>query len=203
MTTVISRRERKKDETRVRLIAAALDLLSAHGIDAVTVDQIAEAADVGKGTVYNYFRAKEDMVVAFMVDLERRVQARIARMPASKRSLEAILADVIRYQFRLKRRYHAFVRVFLTQMVARMAEFGPYMAEMQKAIDPTLETLFRTLQQRGLIRADASIAELCVVFKTVHMGLTMLWAIEGPPFRSMERVLRSEIHFFCKGLEPR
>ena len=47
-----------------------MTLFSRRSLDAVTIDEIAAAADVGKGTIYNYFATKEDIVVAFMADLE-------------------------------------------------------------------------------------------------------------------------------------
>jgi len=70
---VISRRERKKIAARAQILSAAIDLFSRRGLDAVTMDEIAAAADVGKGTIYNYFATKEDIVVAFMADLEARL----------------------------------------------------------------------------------------------------------------------------------
>ena len=63
------RRERKKTQVRKRILAVALELFARHGLDAVTVEHIADVADLGKGTIYNYFPAKEDIVVAFMADL--------------------------------------------------------------------------------------------------------------------------------------
>jgi hypothetical protein len=47
------------------------------------------------------------------------------------------------------------------------------------------------------------IAQLIPVFKTIHLGLTALWAVEGPPFRGTEMVLKQEMKFFCEGLENR
>ena len=196
-----SRRERKKAAVRSQIIAAGVELFARHGITDVTVDQIAEAADVGKGTIYNYFPTKEDIVVAFMVDLEREVQAKLRRFTASKESVDAILADFIRFQFRLKRRHHQFVRVLLGQMFLRTEQFLPYMVEMQKVADPRLEALFWSLQERGAIRRDVSLPDLLRVFKTIHLGLTALWAVEGPPFRQTERTLKQEMKLFCEGLK--
>lgn len=59
MTMVNSRRDRKKIATRSQILAAAIDLFSRRGLDAVTIEEIAAAADVGKGTIYNYFATKE------------------------------------------------------------------------------------------------------------------------------------------------
>ena len=55
------RRERKKRETRTRISDIATGLFLARGFDAVTIAEIAEAADVSVNTVYNYFPAKEDL----------------------------------------------------------------------------------------------------------------------------------------------
>lgn len=203
MTMVIkqTRRARKKATIRSQIIGTAIRLFSRHGLDAVTVEHIADVADIGKGTLYNYFKTKEDIVVAFMAEKEQEIQTRVKRLLAASGSAESILAEYIRFQFRLKRPYHGFVRVFLAQMFLRTADFLSYMAEMQKHIDPNLHALFHGLQQRGLIRKDVSVTELIVVFKTIHLGLTALWAVEGAPFKGVEQVLQREIALFCRGLE--
>ena len=69
----LSRRERKKEETRRRIFEAAVDLFRAKGFDATTVDEITERADVGRGTFFNYFPRKE-AVLAYLSE-SRLVQA--------------------------------------------------------------------------------------------------------------------------------
>jgi len=195
-----SRRDRKKASARRHILDTAIELFSRDGISAVTIDQIAAAADVGKGTIYNYFDTKESIVVAFMADLERKVQAKVHRLNASDKPLEAILTEFIRFQMRQKRPYHQFVRVFLAQIFTHTNHIVPYLAEMQKAIDPPLEALFSSLQERGLLRSDIAVSELTLIFKTIHMGLSALWAVEGPPFKHTERVLAQEMKLFCEGI---
>jgi AcrR family transcriptional regulator len=56
-------RERKKRRTRQAIAEAAMELFKAHGFDAVTVADVARAADVSEKTVFNYFPAKEDLVL--------------------------------------------------------------------------------------------------------------------------------------------
>lgn len=200
MTEVIKRRERKKAATRSLILSTAIDMFSRSGIDAVTIDQIAVAADIGKGTIYNYFSTKEDIIVAFMADLESRVQARLRRFISGDGSLDAILVRFIEFQFRLKQPYHPFVKVFLGQMVLHTEQLFPYIVEMQKAIDPPLEAFFAGLQARGLIKSEIDLAQLALSFKTMHMGLTTLWAIEGPPFHATKTVVRKQMKFFCEGI---
>jgi len=54
-----SRGERRKKETRARLLLAALQLMAARGKDGVAINEITDAADVGFGSFYNHFDSKE------------------------------------------------------------------------------------------------------------------------------------------------
>jgi AcrR family transcriptional regulator len=60
----LSRRERKKLQTRQSLMEAALRLFGEHGYEATTVKDITRAADVAKGTFFNYFETKEAILPA-------------------------------------------------------------------------------------------------------------------------------------------
>ena len=200
MTIVISRREKKKIAVRSQILSTAIDLFSRRGLDAVTIDEIAAAADVGKGTIYNYFVAKEDMVVAFMADLEARLAPEIARFKPGDDPVHRVLADYILLNFRLKAPYHTFVRVFLAQMFTDTARFLPYMMEMQKYIDPPLHSLFAALEENGTLRAGIDLPQLIFSFKTMHLGLTALWAVEGPPFEHSTQLVRQQMQFFTEGI---
>mgnify|MGYP004705420061 CR=1 FL=1 len=59
------RRERHREEIRQRLYRAALKLFAERGFLETTVEDITDAADVGKGTFFNYFPTKEHILAAF------------------------------------------------------------------------------------------------------------------------------------------
>ncbi|MDV7219089.1 TetR/AcrR family transcriptional regulator [Streptomyces prunicolor] len=68
MTEVMGLRERKKLETARRIVRTAIALFVERGFDNVSVQEIADAADVSKMTVFNYFGTKEDLAFRPMED---------------------------------------------------------------------------------------------------------------------------------------
>jgi AcrR family transcriptional regulator len=68
---VLTRRDRKRLATREAIRSAAVELFIRHGFDAVSVEEVAEAADVGASTVYRHFPTKEDLVLGRLRDRQR------------------------------------------------------------------------------------------------------------------------------------
>lgn len=73
MQTALSRRERKKQETREKIYHTALTLFRIQGFEKTSVDQITSRADVGKGTFYNYFPSKEAVVYQYTREINREI----------------------------------------------------------------------------------------------------------------------------------
>ena len=63
MTPPPGRRERNKQEKLERIVAAASTLFAEHGVDEVTTQQIAEAADIGTGTLFLYAKTKGELLL--------------------------------------------------------------------------------------------------------------------------------------------
>ena len=72
------RRERKAAEMRERIFEAAIKLIAQRGLDNVTIEQITEAADVGKGTFFNYFANKEAVLTYFGAKQAQRLREAVA-----------------------------------------------------------------------------------------------------------------------------
>lgn len=59
-----SRRERRKQEFREKIIEAAINLFEKNGCDATTLEDICEAAEVSRPTFYSYYASKQELIQA-------------------------------------------------------------------------------------------------------------------------------------------
>ena len=105
------RRTRKKLATRRAIRRTALDLFTAHGFDAVTVEQITEAADVAPMTFYRHFGTKQALVmdIAFTDQIARTLDRALTppgpgQPPDIDRALDDLLTDADQWLDDLARR---------------------------------------------------------------------------------------------------
>lgn len=92
VTTELGRRDRKKLATHQMLRSAALRLVAERGLHQVTVEDIAEAADVSVRTFFNHFPSKEDAIVGLDPERVGQLREALAARPAEEGPLAALQA---------------------------------------------------------------------------------------------------------------
>lgn len=88
----------KAEETRERILAAALELFQTKGFDATTMRDVATAAGVATGAAYYYFRSKHDLVMAFYEKTSREMAEELPAELAATKSLERRVRRIIELQ---------------------------------------------------------------------------------------------------------
>ncbi|MHB1638309.1 MAG: TetR/AcrR family transcriptional regulator [Candidatus Dormibacteria bacterium] len=86
----LGRRDRKKLQTHQALRAAALSLVAQRGLQQVTVEDIAEAADVSVRTFFNHFPSKEDAIIGLDQAWVQDIRDGLAARPADEQPLVAV-----------------------------------------------------------------------------------------------------------------
>ncbi|WP_075363303.1 TetR/AcrR family transcriptional regulator [Desulfosporosinus metallidurans] len=109
--TDLSRRERKKKETREKIFSNAMQLFRLQGFNATSVEQITQHADVGKGTFYNYFSTKEAIILEFSRLTWQELVSKGRQKPSlsTRQRLEILLMDWA--EFMMKDREIAWVTI--------------------------------------------------------------------------------------------
>ena len=82
-TNGLSRSERRRQKNREKLLLAAEAVFVRKGIEAATIQDITEKADVGLGTVYNYFSSKEELAIAVVERVINRLALKIEKATKS------------------------------------------------------------------------------------------------------------------------
>ncbi|MCS5715506.1 TetR/AcrR family transcriptional regulator [Herbiconiux sp. CPCC 205716] len=86
------RRERNKLQKLERITAAASELFDRHGIDEVTTQQIADAADIGTGTLFLYARTKAELLLLVQnAHYAEAIETGLAAAPRADSPLDAIM----------------------------------------------------------------------------------------------------------------
>src|ERR1051325_6152434 len=90
----------KGDETRARIMEAAIGLFQRQGFDAATMRAIASEAGVATGAAYYYFDSKDAIVLAFYERAQEDLEPLLEEAVSSGRDLKTLLKAVIETKFR-------------------------------------------------------------------------------------------------------
>jgi len=93
--------QKRAKRTRKKLEKAALDVFSEKSIDAATVEEITKKADVGKGTLYQHFTDKDEIVITLVEEAVNHLIERIRSYDSAPKTLEEMLEHLLNahYEF--------------------------------------------------------------------------------------------------------
>lgn len=95
----MNRIERRRRETRRKILDAALDLFSLKGLGQTTIADITERADIGKGSFYEHFEAKDDLIRHLLRDGYDDLLGIIESKISTLEDLQSRAAEVLRVQW--------------------------------------------------------------------------------------------------------
>jgi AcrR family transcriptional regulator len=178
-----SRRKRHQREILNRLVLAARDLLYSRSLEDVRVIDLTEAADVGKGTFFNYFRSKEQLLPPVIVlSMAERLQDALIRARMRQEDAWPMLTNVWRsYLCPADGDWLTYESNVLLAMLAN-AEVRAQIAERVRKGDSTLDEFIAIAQEQGSLRADLPAGQLRGVLRAFYHGLMIqFWMNDVPP----------------------
>ena len=199
-TAAPDRRQRRGAETRERLFRAALSLFGRKGFAETTVEDITNAADVGKGTFFNYFPSKEHLLIAFSDMQIGKLQAAVESMRQSKEPMQAFLEALSVRMTEEPARAPDVVRAILQANLSSSSVRSVMQAKHARA-EALLTELVQIGQDRGEFRRDLSALELAQVFRQTTFGTLLLWSVYGDA--SLPERIHTALNVLWLGLAPR
>jgi len=194
------RRQRRSAEIRERLFRSALELFAKKGFSETTVEDITEAADVGKGTFFNYFPSKDHILLAFGEMQLSKLQSAIEEarrtgepMPSFLRSLGVRMTQEPTRNPSIIR---ALLQAYLSTTPVRAA-----MIDLQKSLHALHTQMIQLGQERGEIRNDLPAAEIAQVFRQTIFGTLLVWSLYGDA--TLHSRIEAAFNVLWTGLAPR
>jgi TetR/AcrR family transcriptional regulator, cholesterol catabolism regulator len=191
------RREKNKADVRSRLVRAAVQLFGMRGFTATTVEDITSAADVAKGTFFNYFPTKEHLLNEFgemRLAILRRGLAEVQRgRDPVRHVLHRLLYALMEEPGRSPAMARCMILGALSEPAATVAQ-----ATMAKGRQ-ILAAAMAIGQRRGEIRRHRPPAELARLFQQSFFGAMYLWSLH--PHLSLTQCLDSTFEMFWAGAQ--
>lgn len=193
--TTVKRLRLAPADRRQRIIEAIVRVVSEHGVPEATTSRIAEAANVGPGTLYRYFGSREEMLTAAL----DAVYEQIMRPWYEERELDPLerIRAVGRRHTQTMVSGEGGFAVPWVKFIAGASEVGlrDAVAEAQRRAYRIVQDVFEEAQAQGSIRADADPIELTYQFLVYAWGENMCVLMGLEEFLGEDRSMKVLEHF--------
>ena len=195
-----SRRERRSADIRERLFRSALHLFAQKGFAETTVEDITKAADVGKGTFFNYFPSKDHILLAFsdmqLAKLEQSINGLVTSQQPLREFMRGLVLRMTEEPLRNPGMIRALLLGYLSSNPVREA-----MINKQNRAHALHKQMVEIGQERGEIRKDLPAAEIAHVFRQTILGTLLIWSVTGDA--SLRDRIDSALQMIWTGIAPK
>ena len=166
------RRELKKENTREQILQAAIGLFAGKGFEQTTVESITRKAKIAKGTFYNFFEKKEDVLLYFL-DKEisksgEEIERKIGERKTFAGQIELLITTYIKHIFSNRE----FSKVLLKE---RVVKIGTGHNKNELNLMRTLSQLIESAQQRNEIRRSLDPRQMAEMIFALYTMYVIYW----------------------------
>jgi len=179
----LPRREREKARQRQEMLAAALDLFSQKGYHQVSIHEIAQKSEFAIGTLYKFFKNKEDLYKTLMLELADKFKAAIQEVLDTQGDEIEKLRNYVKVKGEVFRANISVIRLYFAEAQGASFNFraglDSKIHEMQKEILKSLTAVFASGMKRNRFKRIAEPHLLAVALDGITRDFLLLW-FESP-----------------------
>jgi AcrR family transcriptional regulator len=197
------RRERQRLKTRAKITRAARTLFARKGFDATTTQEIAAKADIGTGTLFNYAKTKEDLLLlVFREEMDVVVERAFATIPSKGSLLDQLLHvfdAFVAYHQRDVEIAHALIRQLSS---VNAPETRDDIIVFMRALVARISELIQDAQTRGELRGHLPRGILAHNLFSIYYRLLQEWLGEYITYEQYMARIRPALELQLIGLRP-
>ncbi|RUS45486.1 TetR/AcrR family transcriptional regulator [Cohnella sp. AR92] len=188
----------KKLLTRQRIMESAVELFEERGFVSTSVQQITDRAEVAKGTFFNYFASKEDMILE--LESDTMIQVIGKRLGSEGPFLAQLFEGMLDYA-RKYPMYKSTTRAVLQGMFGS-AKIGDVQRKRSTQFIDYLVPLIKRAQENGEVDKELSAEQIARTAVEAHYGVLMIWSLDLDDTPLLER-MNSVYTTFIEGIRCR
>ena len=166
--------EQRKRETRARIVQAAFDLFAEKGVEGTTVAEISEAADIGKGTFFTYFRSKDDVFADIGTLMLEMMSSGVSDLSASGGTVTEQLLNAVIPAIEWHEKNPRLSRLSITVLMRTPSTIDVDAANIS-ALEALLAALVREGQAKGEFREDVDADGAATVILGLYFMSILRW----------------------------
>lgn len=199
----MSIREEKKQRNKQAIVEAAISLFSEQGYENTSIEQIARAAGVGKGTVYSYFQTKKDLLKGFCEYELEKIHLELVKRSNQDASILEQMLTIYMTEFHHVTQNKEFGRLYMRESIF------PKDADVQDDME-TDEKYFQMLfpilqkgQERGELRKDVELLYITAHFYSLYIMIISAWYTGRIATDEVEATMQVLFRQVLEGLQPK
>lgn len=190
--------QRAKEAVRVRLLEAAARYFAEHGYEATNVNDVAAAAGVAKGTIYNYFESKDELFGGVLAEAARRAVDRYSAVKHED-SARAALKALAAADVSVLREEESFMKVLVAEaMNPRSETYASIIEHLSPFLDAVSEIIARGVEH-GEVRGDRATIQLTLIFVGILTLLYVQHWKSGGSWPTLDEIPELSVETFLDG----
>lgn len=151
-------RERKRQQTRQRLIDTALPLFLANGYEGTTLDAIATEAGISRRTIFAYFESKDDIIMAWQKARWAGIFADLLSTSPDVQPLDAVRNVLMEHAARYTSKEMTAIDSLMRSSASLLARKQAFYVEQEQKLFETLCEVWRQPERRTALRMVAVVS---------------------------------------------
>lgn len=203
---MVGLRERKKEKTREAILETARQLFSEDGFATTTMEQVAARADVGVGTLYNYFKSKNLLLLALADDATTEMLAKGASVVAAPDPdpISAVGNLLVVYCDIATMLDKPLMRELIAVSFGTARDLLPDLMQLDMLLVSQLSELLTALRARGDIDRSLELNDAALMlYGGLLVPIMMFVSTDELDVEGMHSMVRSQAQMSLHGLLPR